>query len=363
MTEAALRIGREIGYTSAGTVEFLVTPSGEFYFLEVNTRIQVEHPVTELITGLDLVRMQIETAEGQPVGHWNVSTQGHAIEARLYAEDPANGFLPSTGRILAWRTAGGVQVESGIEVGTEVGIHYDPLLAKFIAHAETRDGAIRKLRHSLESTVVHGVTTNREFLGRILEHSDFQAGRVHTGFQIPYEPDRTGEADAAAALKAYLAARRQAERRILPGVPPDYRNNPFRGSSEGPAVKVISCEPGRLRAEIDGVQRAFDISEDATQYWVGANTFPRVSRYPFPESATSGEAASSPMPGQVLRILVEVGARVRSGDALVVLEAMKMEQTVVAHSEGLVEAVLVTPGQVVAPGQTLVRVRSKENPE
>ena len=356
--EAALRTGREIGYTSAGTVEFLVTTTSEFYFLEVNTRIQVEHPVTELIVGRDLIAMQIETAEGRRIQD-DFPATGCAIEARLYAEDPANGFLPSTGKILAWRPPHGVRVESGIETGTQVGIHYDPLLAKLIAHAPERDAAIRKLRQALEETVVHGVTTNREFLIRVLDHPDFAAGHVDTGFKIPYESDRSGESAAAAALKLYVATRRHAERKILPGVPPDYRNNPFQRPPHDGA-RVMSCEPGHVRVEIDGIQRAFVVSEDAQRYWIGAHTFPRVSRYPASESATSGESASSPMPGQVLRVLVEPGQQVHAGDPLIILEAMKMEQTVRAHTEGVVEAVLVTPGQVVAPGQTLVKVRGRE---
>ena len=185
IADAALRIAREIGYLSAGTVEFLVDPAGAFYFLEVNTRIQVEHPVTEMILGLDLVRMQIETAEGRALDRLEFEPSGHAIEARLYAEDAANGFLPSTGNILAWRKPHGVRVESGIETGSAVSIHYDPMLAKIIAHAPTRDGAIRKLRHALEDTLVQGVVTNREFLIAALNHPDFNGGRVHTGFAHP----------------------------------------------------------------------------------------------------------------------------------------------------------------------------------
>ena len=361
MLDAALRIGREIGYLSAGTVEFLVTPSGEFYFLEMNTRIQVEHPVTEMILGVDLVRIQIEVAEGRAIQPVDTPPQGCAIQARLYAENPANGFLPSTGKVLAWREPGGVRVESGIEVGTDIGIHYDPLLAKIITHASSREGAIRKLRHALENTLVHGLVTNREYLIRVLDHPDFASAEVHTGFAIQFEPDRSAEAIASAALDAYLAARRHAERAILPAVPPGYRNNPFHIAAPAHDVKIVSCEPGSLRAEVDGIQRSFDISEDGSHHWVNGYIFPRISRYPASEGAASEESASSPMPGLVLRILVEAGDTVRVGQPLVVLEAMKMEQTIRAHSDGIVEAVMVTPGTVVAPGQTLVRIGKKEN--
>jgi propionyl-CoA carboxylase alpha chain len=352
--DAALRIAREIGYVSAGTVEFLVTPSGEFFFLEVNTRIQVEHPVTEMILGLDLVRLQIEIAEGGRIPEFE--PHGHAIEARLYAEDPANGFVPSTGKILAWHPPPAVRVESGIETGSEIGIHYDPMLAKIIAHASSRERAIRKLGAALRQTLVHGVTTNCDYLTRLIDHPEFAAGRVHTDFAIAYERDRSQEAIGRAALDAYIANRRHAERRILPHVPPGYRNNPFR--VEQKLLQVISCEPGKIRAEIDGAQCVFTVSEDAKRYWIGDHVFPRVSRYPDSASAASEESASSPMPGQVLRILVEQGCEVHPGQPLVILEAMKMEQTVRAHAEGIVDAVLVKPGQVVAPGETLVHVRA-----
>jgi acetyl/propionyl-CoA carboxylase alpha subunit len=357
--DAAARIGREIGYSSLGTVEFLVAPSGEFYFLEVNTRIQVEHPVTEMVLGLDLVRMQIEIAEGRALEAEDLTPRGHAIEARLYAEDAEKGFVPSTGNILAWRAPQGVRVESGIEVGSEIGIHYDPLLAKIVAHAPTRLEAIRKLRHALENLLVHGVITNREFLVRVLDHPDFIDGCVSTDFAIPFAHDRSGEAECKAALEAYLSAQRQASRKILPNVSDGYRNNPF-GAGQRSEARVVSIGAGNVRAEIGGVQREYVISEDAGHYWVDGHIFPRVPRYPASGSRASRESASSPMPGQVLRILVARGSEVRIGDPLVVLEAMKMEQTIYAHADGIVDQILVATGQVVAPGQTLVRISGKE---
>jgi propionyl-CoA carboxylase alpha chain len=358
IADAALRIAREIGYLSAGTVEFLVDAEGAFYFLEVNTRIQVEHPVTEMILGLDLVRMQIETAEGRALEHLEFPPRGHAIEARLYAEDPANGFLPATGKILAWRPPHGVRVESGIETGSQIGIHYDPMLAKIIAHAPTRDAAIRKLRHALDTMLVQGVVTNRDFLIRALDHTDFLDSRIHTESVIPFEPDHRGERVAQAALHAYNVSNHCSARSVLPSIAPGYRNNPFVQPAE--KVNLISIEPGRIRVEIDGAQHAFDIAEDERHHWVGPFAFPRVSRYPASESAASAETASSPMPGKVLRILTTLGSEVEAGDPLVVLEAMKMEQTIRAHAAGVVEAVLVTPGQVVAPGETLIRIRARE---
>ena len=358
--DAAVRVGCEMGYSSLGTVEFLLAPTGEFYFLEVNTRIQVEHPVTEMILGRDLVRMQIEIAEGRALEAEDPAPRGHAIEARLYAEDAEHGFVPSTGRILAWRAPRGVRVDSGIEVGSEIGIHYDPLLAKIIAHAPTRLEALRKLRCAVEDLLVHGVITNREFLIAVLDHADFIDGRVSTDFAIPFAYDRSGEAESKAALEAYVSAQRLASRKILPHVPDGYRNNPFGAESARAEAKLVSIGAGNVRAEVYGVEREYVISEDAGHYWVNGHIFPRVPRYPRSGSRASRESASSPMPGQVLRILVAQGSEVRIGEPLVVLEAMKMEQTIYAHANGIVDQVLVTTGQVVAPGQTLVRISGKE---
>ena len=188
MTDAAMALARKVGYTNAGTVEFLLAPSGDFYFIEVNTRIQVEHPVTEMVTGLDLVRLQIEIAQGGKLPDAQPYQAGHAIEARLYAEDPANDFLPSTGTLHVWRppeTSAGLRSDSGVEEGTEIGVYYDPLLAKVIAHAENRNSAIRKLTHALRGFAAQGVQTNREFLIAMLESKEFQSGKAHTGFQLP----------------------------------------------------------------------------------------------------------------------------------------------------------------------------------
>src|ERR1700704_5445022 len=172
MTEAAVALARRVGYTNAGTVEFLLAPSGDFYFIEVNTRIQVEHPVTEMVTGLDLIRLQIEIAQGEKLPAAPLQQTGHAIEARLYAEDPANNFLPSTGTLHVWRQpapSSELRIDSGVEEGTEIGVYYDPLLAKVIAHGADRKAAIRKLCHALRNFAAQGLQTNREYLIDLLE--------------------------------------------------------------------------------------------------------------------------------------------------------------------------------------------------
>jgi len=402
LCEAAMTAGRAIEYTNAGTVEFILAPSGEFYFIEVNTRLQVEHPITEMTTGLDLVRLQIEIAEGQTLSlaQEDVKQTGHAIEARLYAEDPANGFLPATGTILDWHSPTSIRdlrIDSGIELNTEVGIHYDPMLAKVIARAADRETALQKLAYALKHLAVLGVGTNREFLMRALEHPAFRRGEYHTSFIDEHlseliAEDRDEDTLAAAVVAMWLHGKRQSESAVLPRVPRGYRNNPFRdpsiklqvagvtrevswkrlandqfavSSGDWQAtVRLVSSgfadESGSVGLEIDGIQRTFRIAEADDQVFIQSGSLSRVvtrlPRYPRSTKASEHESAYAPMPGQVLKILVAVGQQVSAGDALVVLEAMKMEQTLRASTAGVVEAVLVKPGDVVAPGDTLVEI-------
>ncbi len=184
MSAAAVAAGEELGYVGAGTVEFLLTPEGEFYFLEVNTRLQVEHPVTELVTGLDLVELQLRVAEGRrlPEEVSQAPLRGHAIEARLYAEDAANGFLPATGVLERFVVPSGVRVDTAVTDGAQISSHYDPMIAKVIAHGATRDEAARKLADALRRAEIHGLLTNRDFLVRVLCHDEFLRGEADTGF-------------------------------------------------------------------------------------------------------------------------------------------------------------------------------------
>jgi acetyl/propionyl-CoA carboxylase alpha subunit len=196
MTTAALSLAAAVGYISAGTLEFVVTPEGKFYFLEMNTRLQVEHPVTELVTGVDLAAWQIRLASGEPLtfDQSDLRQHGHALECRIYAEDPANDFLPSIGQIRFYRPASGpgVRVDDGIEAGTQVSPYYDPMLAKVITYGDDRQEAIRKMVRALQDTVIFGVTTNIPFLLDILEHGEFRAGNVSTKFierhMDPWQP-------------------------------------------------------------------------------------------------------------------------------------------------------------------------------
>src|SRR5215472_5529273 len=386
MADAAIALARKIGYTNAGTVEFLLAPSGEFYFIEVNTRIQVEHPVTEMTTGLDLIRMQIEIAQGGALPAQLQSASGHAVEARLYAEDADNNFLPSTGTLHVWqppRPIDGVRLDSGVEEGTEVGIHYDPLLAKVIAHAPDRETAIHKLVFALKHFAAQGVTTNRDFLIDVLEHAEFRSGRAHTGFRLPprtYDAaEKTRDQTCAAITAAYIEHTEHAQRNVLPSIPVRFRNNPYpspemkfsihgreiAARSGQSSTEILSAKPGKVDAVVDGVRHRFQVRQHGDDYFLHSDfaqrTLTRLPRYPRRAGAAAHESANSPMPGQVLRILVREGQGVKAGDPLIALEAMKMEQTIKATMDGRVRAILVKPGQIVAPGQMLVEIESTED--
>ena len=384
MTDAAVALARKVGYTNAGTVEFLLAPSGDFYFIEVNTRIQVEHPVTEMVTGLDLIQLQIEIAQGGKLPEAQPEQTGHAIEARLYAEDPASDFLPSTGTLHVWRppeTSAGLRIDSGVEEGGEIGIHYDPLLAKIIAHAEDRPSAIRKLTHALRNFGAQGLQTNREFLIDLLESEEFQGGRAHTGFQlrISSAADEQLHRIFCSVARAYIERTEHARRSILPSIPARFRNNPtaapamkfavgereYQVGDAHATVEVASASEDHVDALVKGVRYHFDICQRGADYYVRSSLGQqRVTRLPrFPEKTAGGQhqSANSPMPGQVLRILVAEGHQVKPGDGLIVLEAMKMEQTIKATIQGVVRAVLVKPAEVVAPGQMLVEIEAVED--
>ena len=381
MTDAAVALARKVGYTNAGTVEFLLAPSGDFYFIEVNTRIQVEHPVTEMVTGLDLIRLQIEIAQGGKLPDAQPEQKGHAIEARLYAEDPANDFLPSTGVLHVWRppeSSAGLRIDSGAEEGTEIGVYYDPLLAKVIAHGEDRPSAIRKLTHGLRNCAAQGLRTNREFVIAMLESEEFQSGRAHTGFRLAFSSAADEELDRifCSVTRAYIERTEHVRRSILPSIPVRFRNNPTPapamkfaiGNSEyqvGAGVETVSFGHDHVAVLVEGVRYRFNIRQHGEDYYVlsslGQRQVTRLSCFPEKAASAQHQSANSPMPGQVLRILVAEGQRVKPGDGLIVLEAMKMEQTIKATIQGVVRAVLVKPSEVVAPGQMLVEIEAVED--
>ena len=397
---AAVKLGKTLNYTNAGTVEFILAPDGEFYFIEVNPRLQVEHPVTEMITGLDLVKLQIEIAEGKPLPLQpeEIKTAGHAIEARLYAEDPDNNFLPATGTLYDWHVADGmndVRIDAGIEAGMNIGINYDPLLAKVIAHGSTRDAAMRKLSYALRGLSIQGVQTNRDFLLRLLEHDNFLAGKVHTGFiaenQDALIKQENPALDRVAAMAAalYWQKQWQTSDELLTNISPGYRNNPYRNPSlklqigqreivvswhhrandiyevsalgETNQVNIISFAQPDLRLSFDGRQINFRLTEAGDRLYLhsssGSRTITRLPRHPEIQSATEHGAMTSTMPGQVAKIFVTVGQQVKAGDPLLILEAMKMEQTMRTAIDGIIETIHVKEGAVVGPGERLISIK------
>ena len=364
--DAAVRLGEAMRYVNAGTVEFLLAPDGDFFFLEVNGRLQVEHPVTEEVTGLDLVELQIRVAEGAPLDVAPVAV-GHAIEARLYAE--------SAGTISRFRVDG-ARVESGVDEGTRVGTEFDPMLAKVIAHAPTRPEAIRKLAGALRRARVHGVETNRDALLAALDHPDFVSGAIDTGW---FERlDVTRRVEPLHALAAALAG--QAARRAGQTLPSGWRNNasapqrttfegrevayrvpdgPFEVDGTGLDARLVACAPDRVQLEVDGVRRAYEIHVDGARAYVdgpdGASTLVELDRFANPgEDAAVGGSLVAPLPGVIVRVAVAPGEDVRAGDTLVIVGAMKMEHTIAAPHAGRVAEVRVAEGEHVDGGRVLV---------
>ena len=390
MGEAAVRCGQAIDYQNAGTVEFILAPDRSFYFLEVNTRLQVEHPITEAVTRLDLVEEQIHVAQGEPLrlSQEEVRFEGAAIEVRLYAEDPASGFLPQTGTVVDWHLppAPGLRVDSGVESGTEVGIYYDPMLAKIVTEGESREVALQRMRRALETLSVQGVTTNRDFLLEVLAHEAFVAGDLNTHFidrhmqaALAAEPDRVAEQRAAALAALADQQRRERQRSIAPQVPSGWRNNyhtpqwveytvedrayrvEYRhlgsgkftlfGAEDAHDVAVISWDDPLLVVEESGRRRAARVIVDADRHYVHADGqsvgLLEVPRFPDKSLAIPEGGCISPMPGKIIELRVAEGDRVESGQVLLIMEAMKMEHSVSAPHDGTVQQVSVSVGDQV----------------
>ncbi len=356
---AAVKAAEAVGYVNAGTVEFLVDANGRFYFLEMNTRLQVEHPVTEAVTGLDLVRHQILIATGAPLPDSPPMPSGHAIEARLYAEDPANDWLPQSGTVHRFEfPTDAVRVDAGVDSGTHVGVRYDPMLAKVIAHAPTRDEAAAKLAAALAGARIHGLRTNRDHLVRALRHPDFLAGQTTTAFFAQHDLsaplstlDETSLRVAAARAVASLSrtagwrnVRSQPRRKF--GV--EYEPRP-------------GDRPDRIVQEIDGVRHVFHVAiyDDVVEVdsSLGSVALPRESRFVRPSAVEVARGSLiAPMPGIVVRVGVAVGDEVVAGQPILWLEAMKMEHQVVAPEAGVVTAIHASPGRQVDVGAILARV-------
>ena len=386
MGEAAVKAAQAIGYVGAGTVEFLLDERGDFFFMEMNTRLQVEHPVTELITGLDLVAWQIRVARGEalPITQEQVPLNGHAIEVRLYAEDPDHDFLPATGTLQLYREAAagpGRRTDSGVAQGDVVSPFYDPMLGKVIAWGENREEARLRLLAMLDETLVGGVKTNLAFLRRVLAHPAFAAAELDTGFiprheaQLLPPPNELPEAFWQLAADAWVQSEAPLERDDDPHSPWATRSGWRAGgvteielhlSSQGESRKVRAnnraCLQGEeLLAEIDGTrQRLRAIRRGETLYLQWRGELHAITRFD-PIAAVEASHAqhgglSAPMNGSIVRVLVEPGQTVEAGAALVVLEAMKMEHSIRAPQAGTVKALYCREGEMVSEGAVLVEL-------
>ncbi|TBU86697.1 acetyl/propionyl/methylcrotonyl-CoA carboxylase subunit alpha [Phytopseudomonas dryadis] len=372
MGESAVRAAQAIGYVGAGTVEFLLDARGEFFFMEMNTRLQVEHPVTEAITGLDLVAWQIRVARGEPLPltQQQVPLHGHAIEVRLYAEDPQAGFLPASGHLDLYRepAAGpGRRVDSGVQQGDQVSPFYDPMLAKVIAWGENREEARQRLLSMLGETVVGGFKTNLAFLQRILAHPAFAEAELDTGFierhraQLLPAPGALPQAFWQQAAAAFLATDAERQRADDPHSPWAARNA-WRSGLPAQIPMTLVCGDVRREVVFDGMaaNEARVWRQGTTLYLRWEDEWQAVHRFDPIAAAEAGNAQqgglSAPMNGSIVRVLVEVGQRVEAGTALVVLEAMKMEHSIRAPGAGTVKALHCSEGELIGEGAVLVEL-------
>ncbi|MDP2245058.1 acetyl/propionyl/methylcrotonyl-CoA carboxylase subunit alpha [Pseudomonas sp.] len=405
MGEAAVKAAASVNYVGAGTVEFLLDQSGEFFFLEMNTRLQVEHPVTELITGQDLVAWQIRVAEGQPLPlkQDEIRLTGHAMEVRLYAEDAAHNFLPQTGTALRWEPAlrDGIRIDHGLLEGQVISPFYDPMLAKVIAYGATREEARRKLVRAVEDCVLLGVNANQRFLANLLSHPEFAAGNATTAFiaehfandpSLSPQPPAAGELAVAAALLFQQSANARAHQPGLAG----WRNAgsapwhfvlkhgeqsltvELEVRADGPQPSLLAtvgeqqvsltllASDGRwATVERDGIRQRLAYHLDGEHIWLYGHTgnlhFTDITHQPVSSEAGAGSGSvKAPMDGAIVEVLVEEGATVSKGQLLVVLEAMKMEHPLKASIDGVVRRIGVSRGDQVKNRQLLVEIEASE---
>jgi geranyl-CoA carboxylase alpha subunit len=384
--EAATNAARAVAYENAGTVEFLYDPAdGAFYFLEMNTRIQVEHPVTECVTGLDLISLQFDIAEGKPLPFRqdDIRIEGAAIEARLYAEDPANGFAPQTGEIADFIAPQGVRIDAGVAAGDRVSAHYDPMIAKIVAHGPTREDARGALIDALRATSLFGLTTNREFLCALLQEPAFVDGLAHVGMidggldalaRPTDHADREALALCAALLVEFddpLLSRFSSRAPLAAPIRLECGDGKtlsieaiyLPGSTRvGDAlIGHVDLNGGVARFDFDGARRQarfclrgdlVEIDLDGAMY-----RYRDVSRVPAAERAASGDDVRAPMAGLVALVAVKPGDAVKRGDTLAIVEAMKMEHLLKAPRDGVVSEVRVRQGAQAASRSLLVALK------
>ena len=398
MGEAAIKLAKKLKYESAGTVEFLVDDkTGEFWFLEVNTRLQVEHPVTEEVTGKDLVYEQLRIARGEELGYSqdDITWEGSSIEARLYAEDPSNDFLPATGTLIAYESDGNIDArwDTGIEQGSVVGTDFDPMLAKVITKAKTRTDAANKLALALESLHIGGVTTNRDFLVASLRTKDFLKGKTTSDFIEKTNPQRavilkgTSLENASSAAALWIQGQNRENANILKEIPTGWRNSrlprqkisfnyldedvdvtyqsnrdgSFR-MNDGTTARIIEWTPLGIDIEVNNSRFFSKVTRDNDNVVVhgpwGDALFKILPRFTLPGSEQQAGGLVAPMPGKVIDLKVKVGSKVKKGDTLVILEAMKMEHQVKASEDGKVTKVLIKKDDQLENGALLMVVDS-----
>ncbi|MGV0809299.1 ATP-binding protein [Mycolicibacterium setense] len=393
--DAARLAAGAIGYAGAGTVEFMADERGDFFFLEMNTRLQVEHPVTEATTGLDLVELQIAVADGVRLDAEPPASHGSSIEARLYAEDPAKGWQPQAGTVHRFEVPGQVRVDTGIEDGSVVSIFYDPMLAKVISYAPTRRQAATVLADALARTRIHGLHTNRDLLVNVLRHPAFLDGATDTAFFDTHgldalaaplaDPGVVTLSAIAAALAA--AAHNRSSAKVFAAAPSGWRNlasgyqsRNYRDGAgddvpvryrftrtgvelpDDDGVSLVSATPDRVVLAVNGVDRSFDVARYGDQVFVDSPLGPvqltAQPRFPDPDDAVAHGSLLAPMPGSVVRVGAAVGDNVTAGQPLIWLEAMKMEHTIAAPEDGVLAELNVAAGQQVEVGAVLARVET-----
>ncbi|MDP2734398.1 MAG: biotin/lipoyl-containing protein, partial [Hoeflea sp.] len=405
MGAAAVQAAKAINYAGAGTVEFIVDASeglkpDRFWFMEMNTRLQVEHPVTELITGLDLVEWQIRVAAGEalPLSQEELAINGHAVEARIYAEDPGKGFLPAVGRLVHLKfPEGDIRVDAGVRAGDEITPFYDPMIAKVIAHGKTRAEALSKLAGALGRTEIAGTVTNTAFLAKLCRDADFSAGRLDTGLidrnlaslsAIEPAPEPVVALAALAAsgmIPAHVGdpagaigpfeiwgAPRRHVRLVLGGEAVSFEVARLgaahwrvsgAGLAAGLDLEAVSALGNDWAFRAGGISRRCRLAQSADSVAVFYDGLTHLFGKPqgkrIDDLAVGGDAVFSAMPGIIKHVLVEAGQLVKSGDPLVIMEAMKMEMTLAAPRDGVVAEVLVTVGAQVTDGVSLVRLEAE----
>ena len=404
MGAASVELARAVNYTSAGTVEFLFTPpkgeqEGAFYFLEVNARLQVEHPVTEAVTWLDMVRLQIEVAQGMPLllTSENIQQVGHSIECRICAEDPENNFFPATGELLHYSEPHlpNMRYDSGVISGSEVNVFYDSMIAKVISFSEKREGAIAHMIHALNKMSILGITTNKDFLVELLNNSSFVDGsfdtklieREYSNYKRQPDENTITEMAIVATLHDFLG--RNMNHNFPTGLV-GWRNIFYQSQSyvldfNGTQLKVeyrylqkgkfdfkigektIAVETGEnhknlIACSFDGHRKHFFIARNKEEIFVqhpfaGTFKFKEVPRFPEPGAASEKGGYIAPMPGEIIKVLVKAGDKVQSGKGLLVMSSMKMETTIEAYADGEVEEVFVSDKNFVEAGTVLLKMK------